>query len=83
MEGEGYVELEVVWSCDGRELYRRMGSGLVGGVVQRPLPTRLPPGPHEVTLTLPDGRSAQTTFEVDENSTSPELAVWLRSPIDP
>jgi hypothetical protein len=82
MEGDGHVEFEVAWTCNGREVCRRRGSGLVGGAVQRPLPMRVPPGRHAVTLTLPDGRSATTTFDVNESTTAPELAILLRSPMD-
>lgn len=68
------------WRRDG-VLVNRHGS-TVGHGPQRPLEFLLVPGHYEVTFLLEDGRSATTSFVVDETTTGLESAVVLRSPLD-
>jgi RNA polymerase sigma factor (sigma-70 family) len=68
------------WRRDGVLVNRHAST--VGHGPQRPLEFLLVPGHYEVTFLLEDGRSATTSFEVDDTTTGIESAVLLRSPLD-
>ena len=46
----------------------------------RPLCVQLAAGHYEIELTLPDGRSATTGFEVNASTTGEDQAVLVRLP---
>jgi RNA polymerase sigma-70 factor (ECF subfamily) len=68
------------WRRDG-ELVGRQCS-MIGLGHQKPFDMNLVPGHYEAVLTLEDGRSATTSFDVSDATTTPEQAVVLRSPLD-
>lgn len=70
------LEVWMEWRCDGVVLSR----GLWGMGNGTRLSMRLVSGHYEIEITLDDGRSATTSFEVNASTTGADQAVLLRLP---
>jgi hypothetical protein len=73
-----FVVCAIDWRRDG-VLVAHEDVG-IGPGRQRPLEMQLEPGHYEVVITLENGRSATTSFEVDATTTGQDQAIVLRSP---